>query len=932
MSIVIQKSNNLSMAKYYILILLFISCCLGVNAQVKFQKLIQNTDYGYGYTGLEETYDHNLVGFRSMQRVPAYTYPQLVVEKFDFNGKRIWRKGIEILGLPNNPILKPRNIKELPDRGFMCFGEFLSNIYFVFKLDSTGNTVWQKYFVDSLGYAFVYVEPLSDGGFAVVTEKMVRKLDANGNTISTFEIAHTNVGWVNWNKTMSDAPAGSFIVSGMSRHTVGNTIDDLSLFKFDNNLNIVWQKTYSSPLDTAEYIIDMVCDADGGFTALSGGSACLLLLKFDANGVKLWNKRLAFAYNANYDFDPYFLRQDKVLSHVGNKYLICGKAANSAGTEPEPFLALVDSAGNTMQQKRLCNYGSYLDRAMTATATQDNKIFVSYQGVPQIGTTATKQFIARIDSLNFSGGCTTYPLTLSTTSTPINYTNAAHPTDSFILVPTTKLGSTTWSTAPATPFGYYDCICNSYFRAGFTNLRDSICAGDSLFFTNTAAIGDTFAWRVNNVTLSNNQNFGYRFTASGNYTIRLVVSESGCLDSFSKVIRVYAPAAQSSTSSAACSGVSTGQMNVTATGGPAPYTYTWQPNVSAAASATNLNPGIYCVTVTNRVGCAVTVCDTVEATQGISTSSFNAAVCNGASYLFNGQNLTVAGAYSDTVSTQSGCDSIVTLNLTVNPLPVVALAGNTDTLCFDGVSVALTGGSPAGGTYSGGGVSANSFNPSAVSIGSHVVTYSYTDGNNCIAQATEVIVVDSCLLPPPPCYAIFSIYPDTVNTAGVYYGYNQSTGTNLSYLWQFGDGNASNLQYPSHTYSAPGHYNVCLTVNNGVGCSNTYCDSSFYVFKTEGGLMVQLNIKDPNAPTGINEPGKELAVIVYPNPATNQLTVGIGGLQAEHVKIYSMDGRQVSEVKLPAHNTIDISALAKGVYIAEIGMGKITQKVRWVKM
>ncbi len=44
-----------------------------------------------------------------------------------------------------------------------------------------------------------------------------------------------------------------------------------------------------------------------------------------------------------------------------------------------------------------------------------------------------------------------------------------------------------------------------------------------------------------------------------------------------------------------------------------------------------------------------------------------------------------------------------------------------------------------------------------------------------------------------------------------------STGTPTSWHWDFGDGNISTLQNPSHTYTAPGDYTVTLTVTNAYG-------------------------------------------------------------------------------------------------------------------
>jgi trimeric autotransporter adhesin len=47
--------------------------------------------------------------------------------------------------------------------------------------------------------------------------------------------------------------------------------------------------------------------------------------------------------------------------------------------------------------------------------------------------------------------------------------------------------------------------------------------------------------------------------------------------------------------------------------------------------------------------------------------SFSQTICEGSSFLFNGVNRTVSGAYLDTLVNAKGCDSILTLNLIVNP-------------------------------------------------------------------------------------------------------------------------------------------------------------------------------------------------------------------------------------------------------------------------
>lgn len=50
-----------------------------------------------------------------------------------------------------------------------------------------------------------------------------------------------------------------------------------------------------------------------------------------------------------------------------------------------------------------------------------------------------------------------------------------------------------------------------------------------------------------------------------------------------------------------------------------------------------------------------------------------------------------------------------------------------------------------------------------------------------------------------------------------------SFGEGLSYKWNFGDGDSSDIQTPVHTYELSGYYDVCLTVENNHGIVNTTC-------------------------------------------------------------------------------------------------------------
>ena len=76
------------------------------------------------------------------------------------------------------------------------------------------------------------------------------------------------------------------------------------------------------------------------------------------------------------------------------------------------------------------------------------------------------------------------------------------------------------------------------------------------------------------------------------------------------------------------------------------------------------------------------------------------------------------------------------------------------------------------------------------------------------------------------CHAYFTIAQDP-NHPNAYILNNQSTGSNLTYAWNFGDGTTCYLQNPgSHTYATNGIHVICLTISDTSGsCFSSYCDT-----------------------------------------------------------------------------------------------------------
>jgi hypothetical protein len=83
------------------------------------------------------------------------------------------------------------------------------------------------------------------------------------------------------------------------------------------------------------------------------------------------------------------------------------------------------------------------------------------------------------------------------------------------------------------------------------------------------------------------------------------------------------------------------------------------------------------------------------------------------------------------------------LTVTIHELPEVTLEA-FEMVCVYYEPFELTGGEPAGGTYSGDGVTNNIFDPEAAGIGTHTITYTYEDAFGCSNSAEQDIIVDAC--------------------------------------------------------------------------------------------------------------------------------------------------------------------------------------------
>ena len=119
-----------------------------------------------------------------------------------------------------------------------------------------------------------------------------------------------------------------------------------------------------------------------------------------------------------------------------------------------------------------------------------------------------------------------------------------------------------------------------------------------------------------------------------------------------------------------------------------------------------------------------------------------------------------------------------------------------------------------------------------------------------------------------------------------------------SWSWDFGDGNTSTDQDPSHTYTTPGQYTVCLTASN-VCSSDTICDT----------VEVELNTNS------LSESWMD-QVLVFPVPAEDFVSVKNVPTGAITIELRNLVGQIVFEQSYESHEALEVpvSHLAAGQY------------------
>jgi gliding motility-associated-like protein len=428
----------------------------------------------------------------------------------------------------------------------------------------------------------------------------------------------------------------------------------------------------------------------------------------------------------------------------------------------------------------------------------------------------------------------------------INYTNTSNTTDSIYTI---KLVITAAN-------GCKDSVTHTVTVhpipvAAFTPNTDTICANNSIVFSNNSIGATTYAWNFGDAGTSALTNPSHLYTTPNHFIVRLIATSAfGCKDTVFQTMVVDSVPVAGFNHTTECMGFTTLFTN-TSTGGITTWNYNFGdggPNGSTPGPshlyATN---GTYNVvlTVTNTFGCTNSITHPVIVNPVPVANFNNSTACFGQATTFtdlttgtpigwnwnfgdasptsNAQNpshtYTAAGSYVVTLIAfgGAGCSDTIQHTVTVNPVPsanfIFTSVCSADTTFFTSTS----GGAPNTFTWNFGDGNTDNTNNAAPS---HI----YATANTYNVTLTAGYALTGCT--NSTTLAVVS-YPHTVpNFASNTPCLNAATNFNdlttnapTLWTWDFGDGSANNLtQNPAHTYLVPGTYPVQLTTENIFGC------------------------------------------------------------------------------------------------------------------
>jgi gliding motility-associated-like protein len=355
----------------------------------------------------------------------------------------------------------------------------------------------------------------------------------------------------------------------------------------------------------------------------------------------------------------------------------------------------------------------------------------------------------------------------------------------------------------------------SKFEASVT----TVCADEPFTFKYTGSGADSIKWELGDgkvIWSSDDKSITYTYDSPGNYTVSMtphsvVGGYLACIGSISKFdVTVLGPKADFSVSNVVCSNQFTRTFKQLSRGTTPSTTYEWEfpggtPATSTAATQTVTwaNEGSYSVKL--KATDLTTGCLEKEKTMTINVNKNT-----GADFQVTLSGVPTTNICLGTTLTFTNTTPTPQNNSGTAPGSLTSTKTQWDWNTNDGVSfVNASVGTPQTRSFT----TANGYAP-----GSYGISMRNIDNNNCenIITKSNFIRINGVVatISAPASLCIGQTFSPT---------HSGSLAAIASTRWDFGDGNSSTSNTPTHSYSVPGDYKVTLTLvdTSSIKCTTT---------------------------------------------------------------------------------------------------------------
>ena len=537
----------------------------------------------------------------------------------------------------------------LSDKGMGCASDALGNIYLTGETSSTTN-------ISTVGAHQTAKGSVSDGFLVKFNSSGVRQwatyYGGNGNDYSRSCYVDGIGNVYIAGESMS---TNSIAISGFQNTNAGGS--EAFLVKFSSGGDRQWATYYGgsaqesgwSCVTDASYNVYLIGNSNSvsgissaGHQNTLGGLNDCFIVKFNSAGLRLWasyyggtgeeNGRSCSVDATGNVFISGITTSTTNISYIGHQNTF-------GGGQNDAFIVKFNASG--IRQWASYYGGSAIDESISCATDPSGNVFIA--GYTQSASSIASGGHQNTQGDAWDGFLVKFLGTMPTISTGgiINILCAGNS----INVPFTVSGN---------------FISGNIFTAQLSNAFGS--------FSNPINIGTLTSTNSGNIPSI----IPFNIPNGSGYRIRVIASSPVLIGSDNGVNLLTSNIVVNSNSQTniICYGENTGAASVSVNGSNPPYMYNWTPGTPSGdgtSSVTGLTAGNWTCIVTDAIGCTNTKSFTITQPSSVITGVDVINACdsytwiNGFTYTSNNNNVTYV------LSNINGCDSVVTLNLTIQP-------------------------------------------------------------------------------------------------------------------------------------------------------------------------------------------------------------------------------------------------------------------------